>query len=101
MTPIIETNQQDTILTKDITEKHIVVAVGKGYPRILSKDYSQHFSELTFLNIADEFVTGNGVSGVGSSIKEKVEWCIKDGYNVAVFKQQDWKQALQWLIDNA
>lgn len=103
MKPIIQEETQDTILTKDITEQHIVVAKFRGSPCILSKGYIQEMDYLTFFDLSDQFTIGNGF-GCGSgndTLKEMVEYTINRGYPIAVFHQSDWKQALQWLIDNA
>lgn len=103
MRPIIQEETQDTILTKDITEQHIVVAVNNGIPLLLSKGYSEGMKDLTFYNLTYDFTFGNGwdFGGNCDTIQKMVEQALSVGYKVAVFHQSDWKQALQWLIDNA
>ena len=104
MKTIIQEDTQDTILTNDITEQHIVVAIIYEQPCILSKGWGQDESKLQFNILVDSFMFGNGYdfSPKHNTIKKMVEKAMKDSNNkVAVFHQSDWKQALQWLIDNA
>jgi hypothetical protein len=101
MRPVIEISRQDVILTSEITEEHIVVAVINKRPSILSKGYKEPYSELSFNIVNSRFTTGNYIQGGGDKIRDKVEWAIRNDHPIAVFKQEDWKQALQWLIDNA
>jgi hypothetical protein len=101
MKPVIEIPRQDVILTSDITEEHIVVAVINKIPSILSKWYKEPCSELRFYIVNNRFTTGNYIRGGGDKIRDKVEWAIRNDHPIAVFHQDNWKQALQWLIDNA
>ena len=97
MKPIIEKENQDTILTSEITNQHIVVGIVKGAPRILvSENYSR--GSFYFRNLISEFTNGNGIGNFDSA-KKAVENKIDS--KLAVFKESDWKKALQWLIDNA
>lgn len=98
MTPIISREQQDTILTSEITQNHIVVGVTQiGNPAILSTNSTG----LSFKALYHCFTSGNQFSWNCKSIQENVEHAIKGGWKVAVFHESDWKKALQWLIDNA
>jgi hypothetical protein len=101
MKPVIESQKQDVILTSEITDSHIVVAVIDKSPCLLSKQYKSADKELGYLILDNGFIRGNAFSPYQKTLKEKVEWAINNAENVAVFHQSDWKQALQWLIDNA
>jgi hypothetical protein len=104
MKPIIKQEQQDTILTSEITDRHLVVAVINGKPRILGKGWNQGKYQLCFFAINDEMTIGNGVqySNEQDTIKKMVEYVMSfSNTNIAVFTQSDWKAALKWLIDNA
>ena len=104
MKPIIKEEKTETILTSDITDIHLVVGIIFDRPSILSKGYTEGREELTFCNLEDTFVYGNGFNytSADNTIQKMVELAIDNTENkVAVFKQDDWKQALQWLIYNA
>ena len=108
MKPIIKTiikeENQDTILTKDITEQHIVVAVVNKFPCFLTKSYFEPDEGLSFQQLNFGENKGNGYSYSSDEYTSRlvVEHVLKNITDkVAVFKQDDWKQALQWLIDNA
>lgn len=106
MTPIIKAEAQDKILTSEITFNHIVVAIIDKSPTILSKGYKEASEQLSFkcISNATEIITmGNGYSfGEIDTIKGMVEYALNvKQANIAVFENTDWKQALQWLIDNA
>lgn len=105
MTPIISREQQDTILTSEITEQHLVVAVIEGNPYILSKGYNEENKKLSFFEFNNGFSYGNGfdISDDYDTIQKIVEFWLyeKACKGIAVFHETDWKKALQWLIDNA
>lgn len=104
MKPIIQEETQDTILTKDITEQHIVVAVINGNPCLLNKGETEPEGKLSFKILNNNFTKGNcyDYPSLECTLKKMVEHAMKDTSDkVAVFHQSDWKQALQWLIDNA
>ena len=100
MTPILPQRDKDTIPVNEITYKHIVVALDESnYPVILgnsdcgSDDYK-------FLCLSDGFSMGNCYVSF-NSMQLCVGNYIKRGWRMQVFNQDDWKKALQWLIDNA
>jgi hypothetical protein len=103
MTPIISREQQDTILTSEITEQHLVVVFYDSHPCILTKGFFQEKENIDLLSFQDYFTLGNGFRVDGKNIKEKVELLLEDSecQKIAVFHESDWKKALQWLIDNA
>lgn len=97
MKPIIEKENQDTILTSEITNQHIVVGFIKNIPRILVREnYSR--GSFYFRNLTSDFTNGNGIGNFNSA-KQAVE--NKIDCKLEVFNEKDWKKALQWLIDNA
>ena len=97
MKPIIEKENQDTILTSEITNEHIVVGIINDAPRILVREnYCR--GNFYFRNLISEFTAGNGIGNFDSA-KQAVE--NKIDCKLEVFKESDWKKALQWLIDNA
>ena len=100
MKPIIEKENQDTILTSEITGEHIVVGYSNTKaPMILTR---KQFREGTFsfrlLN--DVFTNGNGYYDF-DTIEEATNDRIDENSKIEVFEEKDWKKALQWLIDNA
>ena len=106
MKPIIKQEQQDTILTSDITDSHLVVAVINGQPRILGRGWMQSGESLTFFALKGSMeciTTGNGIpySDDENTPQKMVEYTLTHNNPVAVFPQSDWKAALKWLIDNA
>ena len=102
MKPIIEKENQDTILTSEITNNHIVVGVHHGKPIILT---NSSFNEVNyqFTLLDSKFTNRNRYGTNGESIKTAIDKMIIYGGKVKlkVFEEKDWKKALQWLIDNA
>ena len=98
MKPIIEKENQDTILTSEITNQHIVVGIHHGKPIILTNSGLNRFALLD-----SNFTNRNCYGSNGESIKIAIDKMITYGGNVKleVFEEKDWKKALQWLIDNA
>ena len=99
MKPIIEKENQDAILTSEITNNHIVVGIINDEPKILIRENFDE-GEFYFRAIRSELINGNGCMG-HATIKDGVNHKIGDGHKIEVFKEEDWKKALQWLIDNA
>jgi hypothetical protein len=98
------------IYSDQITEQHICVAIISGTPCILGKGYHEPNHRLSWLilgvtdyNHTAIITKGNGydVSYSHDTIQKMVDWAIDNKYTVKVYKKSDWKQALQWLIDNA
>ena len=102
MKPIIEKENQDTILTSEITNNHIVVGIHHGKPIILT---NSNFDEVNYqFTLLDSKFTNRNIYGTnGESIKTAIDKMIIYGGKVKlkVFEEKDWKKALQWLIDNA
>jgi hypothetical protein len=101
MKPIIEIVKQDVILTSQIKEYHIIVAVINNNPCILTTHTNGMQNILKFVIVSNEITLGNSYIGGKNSIKERAEWAIENNHPIAVFHQSDWKDALKWLIDNA
>ena len=102
MKPIIEKENQKTILTSKITNNHIVVGIVLGEPAILYCNTYDDLSTLSFLCLHYETTIGNKFTHYEcNSVKEIVEYGLSYDYKIEVFHQKDWKKALQWLIDNA
>ena len=102
MKPIIEKENQDTILTSEITNNHIVVGIHHGKPMILTNSgLNQVNYRFALLDL--KFTNRNSYGTNGESIKTAIDKMIIYGGNVKleVFNEKDWKKALQWLIDNA
>ena len=100
MKPILKKEDKNVILTNKITNKHIVVGIDLyKHPVILTNgNYNTKNYKLTLFN--NGFTRNNGY-GVFESIQELVEYYLDSGWNIEVFHEKDWKEALQWLIDNA
>ncbi len=102
MKPIIEKENQDTILTSEITNNHIVVGINCGNPIILTNSGLKQVN-YRFALLDSNFTNRNCYGSNGESIKTAVDEMIIHGGNakLEVFHEKDWKKALQWLIDNA
>ena len=102
MKPIIEKENQDTILTSEITNQHIVVGIHHGKPIILTNSDLKQVN-YRFALLDSNFTNRNCYGSNGASIKIAIDKIITYGGNVKleVFEEKDWKKALQWLIDNA
>ena len=100
MKPILKKDNKDVILTSNITTKHIVVGFDlDDDPVILTNErYGIEEYKLTLMNKG--FTRNNGYVTF-ESIKELVENYVEKGWKLEVFHENDWKKALQWLIDNA
>ena len=101
MKPILKKENEDVILTSNITTKHIVVGFNlKNDPVILTTEkYGIEEYKLTLMN--EGFTRNNGYGyGKFKSIEELVEHYVEKGWKLEVFYEDDWKKALQWLIDN-
>jgi hypothetical protein len=94
---ITDSKQQDTIHVDELTNHHIIVCVNDNNPYILTRD-DYRTGKYRFSQLRDEVTNGNGMSGRFDTIKEAVMLRLDA---IAAFHQSDWKQALQWLIDNA
>lgn len=101
MKPIIKREAEETILTSEINEKHIIVSIIEGQPCILTKGYYQSQDQQSFKVISDKFTIGNSYYSNGfETIERIVSHAIMKKNKVEVFHEKDWKKALQWLIDN-
>ena len=102
MKPIIEKENQDTILTSEITNNHIVVGIHHGKPIILTNSDLNEVN-YRFALLDSNFTNRNCYGSCGESIRIAVDKMIIYGEKVKleVFHEKDWKKALQWLIDNA
>lgn len=107
MKPIEKLENEKVIEINDITFNHIIVGISKyNEPLILSKGYHEENSKLSFMiintNINGFITNGNGYqfSNDDNSPSKMVRRALHSGCKVEVFKREDWKQALQWLIDN-
>ena len=100
MKPIIEKENQDTILTSEITGKHIVVGYSETkVPMILTREKFRG-GTFSFRLLNDVFTNGNGYDDF-DTIEEATNNQINKNAKIEVFNEKDWKKALQWLIDNA
>ena len=102
MKPIIEKENQDTILTSEITGKHIIVGIQHGKPIILTNSGLKQVN-YRFALLDSNFTNRNCYGSDSQSIKTAIDKMIIYGGKVKleVFHEKDWKKALQWLIDNA
>ena len=102
MKPIIGKENQDTILTSEITNNHIVVGINNGKPIILTNSGLNQVN-YRFALLDSNFTNRNCYGSDGESIKTAIDKIIIYGCKVKleVFHEKDWKKALQWLIDNA
>lgn len=97
---------KEFISIDEITFNHIIVGTSKyNNPLILSKGYYEENANLCFMMINGDnsiITKGNGYafSNDDDSPCKMVRKAIYNGCKVEVFDRRDWKQALQWLIDN-
>ena len=101
---IVSEKVEEEILVSDITKKHIVVGVIDGCPVILTLGEFDNFKSLKMMVISEELIRGNSyhhsdISGgtLGEIIINSKKFCDK----IACLHQDNWKDALKWLIDNA
>ena len=100
MKPILERENKDVILTSKITSSHIVVGLNlNNNPVILTNE--NYYTEIYKLTLFNAGFTQNNGYGSFESIQELVELYVEAGWKLEVFHEKDWKNALQWLIDNA
>ena len=107
MKPVLNTKNE--IYVSDIDEKeHIVVAVIYNCPCMLGRGYDETRDNLNFflLGSNNEFnhtiTTGNGYNFTHTedTVQKIVIKAISMGHKVEVFNKQDWRDALNWLMDN-
>lgn len=109
MEPVKKIPENRFIQTSDIRWDHICVAVIHEKPTILGKGYNEDSSQLTFRYIGCSTGTAStGTNGNGydfgpnnNSPQLMVEHALHLGHKVAVFEHNQWKEALQWLMNNA
>jgi hypothetical protein len=95
-----------------ITNGHIIVAIIYGYPTILSQDYNNP-KNISF-KIVSEITSGNSYSGNTSEhlfinlnrdeiIRKFLKHIRKSMSDIVmeVFLPNQWREALQWLMDNS
>jgi hypothetical protein len=112
MIPIEKKQPTPTIAMDEITNDHLVVAVIQGHPCILGKGFNENWGHLSFYILGnDQPGTGIITRGNGYNINQDVETpaeMIREVLRlfgpktpIEVFDKKDWKQALQFLIQNA
>lgn len=93
---------QDLITPNQVTMNDLIIMVTSNKdPYILTKDYYEDETGLRWLSLSGRPTTGNSLIKRGRSLQEMLGWGLDSEYTIGVFKGRDWKQALQWLIDNA
>jgi hypothetical protein len=108
MEPVKQMPEDKYIKTSDIRWDHVCVAIINDRPTILGKGYNEDSSELTFRFIGGSIGTSStGTNGNGfdfgpnnNTPQLMVEHALYLGYKVAVFEHNQWREALQWLMDN-
>ena len=100
MKPIIEKQAEETILTSEITNEHIIVAFLDKLPLILTKNNFYTVGDYGFASFLDG-ITKGAILNLHDSIQKAVESLLFKKCKIEVFEEKDWKKALQWLIDNA
>ena len=98
---IFEKESTDSIRLEDVTKNYIIVCSGaiSSQPGILSVS-NLYDTDYNFRYLASGFTYGNYFSLTSGSIKDIIKAAQQKGYKIEVFKQEDWKKALRWLIDN-
>lgn len=91
----------DVCRVSDINERHIIVGILYGEPCIVTKDFNTN--RYSFHTLGERFTAGDGYSGYGfkeKSLRELVNTYLGDRENkIEAFS--NWREALQWLLDNA
>lgn len=88
----------DEIHIDDITNEHLVVAIRKGFPVILTTETFEG-KDYEFRCLSHGFTYANGYNE-HITIKEAVKEQQKYADKIEVFHQKGWKKALRWLINN-
>jgi hypothetical protein len=102
MKPILRPTEQDTIFVDKITDYHLIVATTNAYnyPVMLTRD-GHIDGKYKWVVVNSCFTSGNTIVGCHySTIQECVEFAIQQDWKIAVYHENDYKKALQWLIDN-
>ena len=96
----ISKNKENIIFVEDISSKHLVVGITSyGSPVILTNSqYEGNDYEFTCIN--DQFSERNSYKSY-STVQELVENYLEKGWNIEVFHEDNWKEALKWLINNS
>lgn len=98
---IMGKQNNDAINVSEITEEHIVVAIISGKPTILIAQTIYNRDKF-FLSISSQVLLSNGYYNIEeSSIESIIEFHLNNGAKIECFHQDEWREALQWLIDNA
>ena len=101
---ILEKQNTETIHIDDINENYIVVGVISKKPVIAYCNKIRNFKTLEFLIVSDSII-GNSFdfNGGGVNISDAIKYQIKTTKDskFEAFHQDNWKDALKWLIDNA
>ena len=100
MKPILTQRDEYAIPVNEITHKHIVVAIDESNDPVILGNSDCGGDDYKFLCLSEGFSMGNCYVSF-NSMQSCVENYIKKGWKMQVFNQDDWKKALQWLIDNA
>lgn len=95
---ILEKETQEVIEISKINPKtHIIVGIMYNDPFIMTRpDYETGKYEFRVMN--HEFTNGNGTGG-RNDFQELISIHLNRG-KIEAFHQDNWKGALQWLIDN-
>lgn len=90
MKPIIKNEDQDVILTSEITKNHIVVGIIQCRPVILYCEDYFNFNTLSFLCLNSCVTAGNSFDNDGiNSIQDVVEYRLNNGEKIEVFEEKD------------
>lgn len=100
MIPILDNKKEDTILINKITRAHIVVGFRQDGPVFATLGVYEKQNTAKLYCISQRLSDGNAFFPF-TSIYDLVKNMVNKGEKVAVFHENDWKDALKWLIDNA
>lgn len=97
---IIFEEKKQEINIDDLEDSHIVCAIINNDPCLLTKDHKNKFK--SFKILTENFSKGNSYTNNDMNLKSYMV-SLNNNFKVKAeaFDEEDWKEALQWLIDNA
>lgn len=100
MKVLLRVKKEEEIHVDDITECHIICAIINKHPCLLTKGYNESKNSVSFKCIDERFVEGHAYGVTPNGVINTTIDQLKKNSKIEVFHQKDWKDALQWLIDN-
>lgn len=92
--------EKNTIFINEINTSHIIVAIDDDNSPVIMTNSDCGDNKYKFMCLSDQFTLGNCYREFYNIQQCIINYIIR-GWKIEVFHQNDWRKALQWLIDNA